>query len=40
MDLEENEAKNNCAGEGQQQFNKPIDRKVAYTRYDVPCFIR
>jgi hypothetical protein len=39
MDLEEIDAKNNCAGEGQQQFNRPTDCKVAYTSYDVPCFI-
>jgi hypothetical protein len=40
MDVEETEAKNNCAGEGQQQFNRPTDRKVAYISYEVPCFIR
>jgi hypothetical protein len=25
-DLEETETRNNCAGEGQQQFNRSIDR--------------
>jgi hypothetical protein len=25
MDLEETEARNDCAGEGQQQFNQPKD---------------
>jgi hypothetical protein len=27
MDLEETEARNECAGEGQQQFNWPTNRK-------------
>jgi hypothetical protein len=26
MDLEETEARNDCAGEGQQQFNRLTDR--------------
>jgi hypothetical protein len=26
MDLKETEAKNDCAGEGQQQFNRQTDR--------------
>jgi hypothetical protein len=26
MDFEENEARNGCADEGQQQFNRPISR--------------
>jgi hypothetical protein len=26
MDLEENEARNGCAGEGQEQFNRPTDQ--------------
>jgi hypothetical protein len=26
MDVEETEAKNDCAGEGQQQFNRPTDQ--------------
>jgi hypothetical protein len=25
MDLQETEARNDCAGEGQQQFNRPTD---------------
>jgi hypothetical protein len=25
MDLEENEARNDCGGEGQQQLNRPTD---------------
>jgi hypothetical protein len=25
MDLEETEERNDCAGEGQQQFNRPIE---------------
>jgi hypothetical protein len=28
MDLEETEARSNCAGEGQQQFNRPTDSTV------------
>jgi hypothetical protein len=28
MDLEETEARNDCAGEGQQQFNRPTDRPI------------
>jgi hypothetical protein len=27
MDLEETETRNDCAGEGQQQFNRPTDLK-------------
>jgi hypothetical protein len=29
MDLEETEARNDCAGEAQQQFNPPTDRSVS-----------
>jgi hypothetical protein len=28
MDLEETEARNDCAGENQQQFNQPTDRSL------------
>jgi hypothetical protein len=28
MDLEETEARNDCAGEDQQQFNLPIDQQL------------
>jgi hypothetical protein len=33
MDLEEMEARNDCAGEDQQQFNQPTDKVtgVSYT---------
>jgi hypothetical protein len=27
MDIEETEARNDCAGEGQQQFYRPTDRE-------------
>jgi hypothetical protein len=27
MDLEETEARNDCAGEGQQQFKRPANRE-------------
>jgi hypothetical protein len=29
MDLEETEARNDCAGEGQQQFNRPTEGWVS-----------
>jgi hypothetical protein len=29
MDLEETEAKNDCAAEGQQQFSRPTDRSYS-----------
>jgi hypothetical protein len=28
MDLEETEARNDCAGEDQQEFNRPSDRQL------------
>jgi hypothetical protein len=39
MDLEKTEAGNDCAGEGQQQFNRLIDLKVFFKLrvYLVPC---
>jgi hypothetical protein len=33
MDLEEIEARNECAVEGQQQFKRPIDRLPSWIRY-------
>jgi hypothetical protein len=32
MDLEETEARNDCAGEGQQQFDLPTDRPIVTLR--------
>jgi hypothetical protein len=29
MDLEKTESRNDCAGEGQQRFNRPTDRPTA-----------
>jgi hypothetical protein len=45
MDLEENEDSNNCAGEGQQQFNRPTDSwlsqlKVAIVKSGKPGTVR
>jgi hypothetical protein len=31
MDLEETEARNDCAGEGQQQFNWPAELLVEFS---------
>jgi hypothetical protein len=28
MELEETKARNDCAGEGQQQFNRPTDQSL------------
>jgi hypothetical protein len=30
MDLEETEDRNDCAGEGQKQFNRPTESQVRY----------
>jgi hypothetical protein len=33
MDLEECEARSNCAGVGQQQFNRPTDRPTDRSQF-------
>jgi hypothetical protein len=37
MDLEDTEARNDCAGEGQQQFNRPTDRVVIESAENCSC---
>jgi hypothetical protein len=32
MDLEKTEARNDCAGEGQQEFNPPIESKMVLSQ--------
>jgi hypothetical protein len=39
MDLEETEVRNNCAGEGQQQLNRPTDPQTELSQLGVAVVI-
>jgi hypothetical protein len=37
MDLQETEARNDCAGKGQQQLNRPTNQREVNVRWSPAC---